>query len=178
VLGEVLDVGTGRGQLPILLVELWRATRATGVDWDAGKVEAGTKAAAGLPVTLTQGDARSADCPEADTVLLIDLLHSSTVEEQDAILTRAAAAVREGGRLCVREADTERGWRSWVTLLEERVFTAVRFNRGERVRFRAAREIVAVLESAGLRCEVRPAWGRTPFANVLVIGRRGPASGA
>jgi hypothetical protein len=59
-----------------------------------------------------------------------------------------------------------------VTLLEERVFTAVRFNKGERVRFRPAREIVARLEEAGLACEVRPAWGKTPFANVLVIGRR------
>jgi len=59
-----------------------------------------------------------------------------------------------------------------VTLLEERVFTALRFNKGERVRFRAAREIVSRLEDAGLACEVRPAWGKTPFANVLVIGRR------
>jgi hypothetical protein len=52
------------------------------------------------------------------------------------------------------------------------VFTALRFNRGARVRFRAAREIVGRLEEAGLKCEVRPAWGRTPFANVLVVGRR------
>src|SRR5262249_17668383 len=39
-LGEVLDIGTGRGQLPILLLELGRATRARGVDWDEAKIEA------------------------------------------------------------------------------------------------------------------------------------------
>lgn len=172
VLGEVLDIGTGRGQLPILLVELGRATRARGVDWDEVKVEAGNKAAAGLAVELSQGDARTAACEPADTVLLIDLLHYFTVEEQDAILSRAAAAVKPGGRILVREADTERGWRSAVTLLEERVFTALRWNRGERVKLRPAREIVERLELQGLRCEVRPAWGRTPFANVLVLGRR------
>ncbi len=171
-LGEVLDIGTGRGQLPILLVELGRATRARGVDWDGEKVAAGQKAAAGLDIALAQGDAREAAYDAADTVLLIDLLHYFTVEEQDAILRRAAAAVRPGGRILVREADTERGWRSAVTLLEERVFTAVRFNKGERVRFRPAREIAALLEEAGLACEVRPAWGKTPFANVLVLGRR------
>jgi uncharacterized protein (DUF2062 family)/2-polyprenyl-3-methyl-5-hydroxy-6-metoxy-1,4-benzoquinol methylase len=171
-LGEVLDIGTGRGQLPILLVELGRATKAHGVDWDETKVEAGQKAAAGLAVTLAQGDARAGVWEAADTVLLIDLIHYFTVAEQDEILRRAAAAVKPGGRLLVREADTERGWRSAVTLLEERVFTALRFNRGERVRFRAAREIVAVMEQAGLTCEVRPAWGKTPFANVLVLGRR------
>lgn len=171
-LGEVLDIGTGRGQLPILLVELHRATSARGVDWDGEKVEAGNRAAAGLDVTLSQGDARTADYPPADTVLLIDLIHYFTLPEQDEILRRAAAAVRPGGRLLVREADTDRGWRSAVTLLEERVFTAVRFNKGERVRFRPAREIVRLLEAEGLGCEVRPAWGKTPFANVLVIGRR------
>ena len=178
-LGEVLDIGTGRGQLPILLVELGRATRARGVDWDAEKIEAGIKAAAlspegGAPlaIELTQGDARTAEYAPADTVLLIDLLHYFTLAEQDEILRRAAAAVRPGGRLLVREADTERGLRSAVTLLEERVFTGLRFNRGERVRFRPAREIAARLEEAGLRCEVRPAWGKTPFSNVLIVGRR------
>jgi len=171
-LGEVLDIGTGRGQLPILLLELGRATRARGVDWDEAKVEAGNEAAEGLPVELVQGDARTAAWDAADTVLLVDLLHYFTIDEQDAILARAAAAVRPGGRILVREADTERGLRSAVTLLEERVFTALRWNRGERVRFRPAREIVERLSLQGLRCEVRPAWGRTPFANVLVIGRR------
>jgi uncharacterized protein (DUF2062 family)/SAM-dependent methyltransferase len=174
-LGEVFDVGTGRGQLPILLVELGRATRARGVDWDAGKVDAGRRAAASgdpLPVDLVQGDARTAEIPPADTVLLIDLLHYFTLAEQDALLRRAAAAVRPGGRLLVREADTERGLRSAVTLLEERIFTGLRWNRGERVRFRPAREIVTLLAEAGLSGEVRPAWGKTPFSNVLVVGRR------
>jgi hypothetical protein len=80
--------------------------------------------------------------------------------------------VRPGGRLLVREADTERGLRSFATLLEEKVFTALRFNHGERVKLRPAREIVALLEGRGLACEVRPAWGKTPFSNVLVIGTR------
>ena len=42
------------------------------------------------------------------------------------------------------------------TLAEERFFTLIRFNRGERVRFRPAREIAARLEAAGMSCETRP----------------------
>ena len=178
-LGEIADIGTGRGQLPILLLELGRATKAWGVDWDADKIAAAVKAAASprddgaaLPVEFAAGDARTCDPPAADTVLLIDLIHYFRIEEQDAILARAAAAVRPGGRLLVREADTERGLRSFATLLEELVFTALRFNRGERVKLRPAREIVARLEAAGLACAIRPAWGKTPFSNVLIIGTR------
>ncbi|WP_438015973.1 DUF2062 domain-containing protein [Sorangium sp. So ce315] len=192
-LGEVLDVGTGAGQLPILLLELGRAARARGFDWDRAKIEDAVRASGGAPGAAPPGspgssderrvasalpaefwcaDAREAELGEADTVLLIDLLHYFRVEEQDAILRRAAAAVRSGGRLLVREADTERGLRSSITLLEERIFTALRFNRGERVRFRPAREIAAQLEQLGFSCETRPAWGKTPFSNVLIVATR------
>ena len=145
VLGEVLDIGTGRGQLPILLLELSRATKVRGLDWDAEKIAEANRAAsehrgvdglpkAGLDAHFERGDARTAELGQADTALLIDVIHYFTVEEQDAILRRAAAAVRPGGRVVVREADTERGLRSFMTLLEERVFTTLRFNKGERVK--------------------------------------------
>lgn len=178
-LGEVLDIGTGAGQLPILLIELGRATKARGVDWDKAKIEDANKAARGdqggeppLDAAFEVADARRAELSPADTVLLIDLLHYFKIEEQDAILRRAAAAVRPGGRILVREADTDQGWRSFVTLLEERIFTTLRFNRGERVRFRPSREIKGILEELGFSCQVIPAWGKTPFSNVLILGTR------
>ncbi|MBW2453120.1 MAG: DUF2062 domain-containing protein [Deltaproteobacteria bacterium] len=175
VLGAVLDIGTGRGQLPIVLLELGRAAEAQGFDWDDEKVAQARAAAESEPplcATFAVADATTADFAPADTVLLIDVAHYLTLAEQDDLLERAAAAVRPGGRLIVREADTERGWRSWVTLAEELVFTTIRFNRGKRVRFRPAREIVAILEAAGLACDVQPAWGKTPFSNVLILGSR------
>jgi uncharacterized protein (DUF2062 family)/2-polyprenyl-3-methyl-5-hydroxy-6-metoxy-1,4-benzoquinol methylase len=179
VLGQVLDIGTGRGQLPILLLELGRATEAHGVDWDQAKIVHAQRAADAQPdgalqarATFETHDARTFDAASADTVLLIDLLHYFSIDEQNAILDRAADHVKTGGRLLVREADTERGWRSWATLLEEKIFTAVRFNRGERVRFRPAREIASRLEARGFSCNIIPAWGSTPFSNVLVVARR------
>ncbi|TKD12766.1 DUF2062 domain-containing protein [Polyangium fumosum] len=178
-LGDVLDIGTGRGQLPILLLDLGRATRAHGLDWDEAKIEAARRAAATRPegagpaaATFAREDARRFEATPADTVLLIDLLHYFTIEEQDAILRCAADHVNPGGRLLVREADTERGVRSFATLLEEKIFTAVRFNRGERVRFRPAQSITALLEARGFHCDVLPAWGSTPFSNVLIVARR------
>lgn len=174
-LGHVVDVGGGRGQLPILLLELGRATSAHAIDWDESKVEQGRAAAAKdapLPVTFERGDAREAAIPSADTVLLIDLLHYCRVDQQDAILRRAARAVRPGGHLVVREADTERGIRSFLTKASERFFTLVRFNVGDRVAFRPAREIVAILEEEGLSVDVAPAWGKTPYSNVWILGLR------
>ena len=178
-LGQVLDIGTGRGQMALMLLELGRATSAHGFDWDAAKIAEANAAAKvegtghrPLAATFTQGDATQTELEPADTVLIIDVIHYLTLAEQDDLLRRAARAVRPGGRLLVREADTERGWRSWITLGEELFFTAVRFNKGARVKFRPAREIAAVLGGEGLRCEIRPAWGKTPFCNVLILGQR------
>ena len=94
----------------------------------------------------------------------------------DALLRHTGPAYevawRPGGTLLVREADTERGWRSVMTQLEERFFTLLRVNRGERVHMRPASELVRVLAEAGLEATVRPAWGKTPFSNVLLIATR------
>jgi 2-polyprenyl-3-methyl-5-hydroxy-6-metoxy-1,4-benzoquinol methylase len=174
-LGEVLDIGTGRGQIPIMLLELGHATRAHGIDWDEVKIVAARAAAEQAPslhAHFVHDDMRQTELPKADTVLLIDVVHYLDVEAQDALLARAAGAVRAGGMLVVREADSARGWRSTMTWLEEKLFTFLRFNVGARVVLRDARDIVARLHQAGLECQVRPAWGKTPFSNVLIVGRR------
>jgi len=174
-LGHVLDVGTGRGQLPIALLELGVCRSAHGIDWDETKIDSARAAAAEAPAleaTFELADVREAELPEADTVLLMDVVHYLSVDEQNDLLDRAAAAVRSGGTLVVREADTEQGWRSWITLAEEKLFTLLRFNVGARVRFRAASEIVARLTECGLKVEVLPAWGRMPLSNVLIVATR------
>lgn len=178
-LGELCDIGTGAGQLPILLHELGLAGRVHGVDWDAAKIEDARLAAAGrgedpppLDAHFSKGDARDAELPPSDSVLLIDLLHYFKEDEQEKILRNAAGAVRPGGRILIREADTERGWRSFMTLAEERFFTLVKFNRGERVKFLPASTRTRILGELGFTCEVRPAWGKTPFSNVLILGTR------
>ena len=176
-LGEVLDLGCGRGQLGVVLLECGAATRVRGLDWDDSKVAAARAAAEGLAAEFAAGDVRASEGAKADTVLLVDVLHYFDRATQDALLATAAGCVREGGRLVIREADRARGWRSWLTRLEEGVFTALRFNRGEGVCFTdVQRELVPRLEALGFRCEVTPCWGATPFSNVLVVARKPSAA--
>jgi 2-polyprenyl-3-methyl-5-hydroxy-6-metoxy-1,4-benzoquinol methylase/uncharacterized protein (DUF2062 family) len=175
-LGEVLDLGCGRGQLAVLLAECGASTRVRGCDWDEAKVDVGNRAASGLDVVFERGDVRDANGDGADTVLLVDVLHYFDRATQDAILVNAASRVKPGGRLLVREADTGRGWRSTMTRIEEGFFTAIKFNRGERVLFRdVARELVPLLEARGFRCSIEPCWGGTPFSNVLLVATRSPS---
>ncbi|MCA9588674.1 MAG: class I SAM-dependent methyltransferase [Myxococcales bacterium] len=172
-LGDVIDIGCGRGQLAVLLLESGAASRVLGLDHDAEKVALATRAAEGLSATFRVGDARAGDEGEADTVLLVDVLHYMPPDDQDALLRLAASLVRPGGRVLVREATTGMGLRTALTRAAEHVGVALRVNRGQVLAFRdVARELVPVLEGAGLRCAVEPCWAGTPLANVLLEARR------
>jgi len=170
---EVVDLGCGRGQLALVLLEAGAARHVHGIDWDERKVaDARDAAAAGAPLdaTFEQGDARTAELPACDALLLVDVLHYFTDDEQDAILKRAAAAARRA--VIVRDLDPDRGFRSKVTRFQEAITTAVRFNRGARLRIRPIAAMERVLVDAGFDVEVTPCWRGTPFANVLVVATR------
>jgi 2-polyprenyl-3-methyl-5-hydroxy-6-metoxy-1,4-benzoquinol methylase len=172
-LGEVFDLGCGRGHLALFLLENGSATRARAVDWDEEKIRIAKRAAIGLDASFEAIDIRKVALEKADTVLLVDVLHYLDAAQQDALLEQAADMVRPGGRLVVRDATLGRGWRSAFTIFVEWISRLVRFNLGERVHVRdVEREYVPKLEAKGLRCTVEPCWHGTPFANVLVVATR------
>src|SRR5438128_2439083 len=74
-LGEVVDVGTGRGQMAIMLLESGVATRVIGTDWDEKKLEDARAASKDLPASYEKADVREFSPPPCDTLLLIDVLH-------------------------------------------------------------------------------------------------------
>jgi SAM-dependent methyltransferase len=167
-----LDLGTGLGHLPILLVSRGLARQAIGVDWDAAKIASGQRASAGLEgVTLVEGDVRSYSLPPADLVLLIDVLHYYPLEEQRATLARAASALRPGGQLLIRE--TDRDARSHLTRALEHIAVRCGWNRGPGLSYRTAAELRAELEAAGLEvAEAADASSSVHRGNVLICGRR------
>lgn len=168
--GNVADVGCGRGQLSLLLLEARTATSVRGFDWDEAKIAEAERAKGSLSGAYFQGDLRSTDVEPCDTALLVDVLHYLTAEEQDALLVRVARAASD--RIFVRDLDPDRGWRSSVTRLQERVTTRLGVNRGARVLLRPIADMTAVLEREGFETSVEPCWAGTPFANVLVTAKR------
>jgi SAM-dependent methyltransferase len=173
-LGEVVDVGCGRGQLDVLLLEAARATHVHGIDWDAKKIEDARQAADGLGnARFEVGDVRVSAIAPCDTVLLIDVLHYMTAAEQDVVLARATEAARS--RVLIRELDPDRGWRSAVTRAQEWITTGLGYNRGARsgASVRSIEGIAARLRAGGFAVSVEPCWGVTPFANVLIVAQRG-----
>lgn len=106
----VLDAGCGRGQFGLLLRELGSARLLSGLDWDERRINA-ARSAARAQESFAVRSLLGAPWPDADLVLVLDVLHYLPVDEQDAALEHAIRATRPGGRILIRLLET----RHWLT---------------------------------------------------------------
>ncbi len=191
--GELVELGCGLGILPLLAVQLGKARRAHGIDWDEPKVHDAQRACDGLPITIEHADVRAFAPPACDAIAIVDVLHYFDAETQDAILARAAASLRERGVLFVRDGEAGDGGSRWTRAVE-RLAVAIGWNRSAArrdsadpttpvsarppgaahgyVRFRPIADIVTSLERLGFRCSVTPVAGALHPGNVLVRATR------
>src|SRR5690348_2213389 len=112
--GDVVDIGCGRGQLAVALLDAGLARSVLGLDCNADHLRQARRAAKGLAFTTTVQDlAQRQDVPDATTMLLIDVLYQLESELQMALLQAAIRATRK--RIVIRTLDPNRGLRSRVT---------------------------------------------------------------
>ena len=101
---QVLDIGTGRGELVRVALE-WGAVEAVGVDYSEAAIELARKtlAQAGNPpgARIELADARRipVDDDRYDLVTLLDVVEHLTPDELELSLAEARRALRPGGLL-------------------------------------------------------------------------------
>lgn len=169
----VLDVGGGTGLYSIALLQRHPALRAMVLDRpQVLRVTAEQAARHGVANRLdcVAGDMFTDPLPEADLVLLSNLLHDWDAPDCERLVRRCAGSVRPGGKLVIHDAflnDELDG------PLPVALYSAALFCRTEGRAYSAA-EHAAWLRAAGLTVE-----GRTPtLAHAsLLIGSK-PAEGA
>ncbi len=167
--GAVVDLGTGLAVLPVLLSVRCQAGEIVAVEWDEAKLASARIACSKLPnVALHAADARAFPLPPADVVLLVDLLHYYPLEEQRALVARAAVALRPGGRLVIRETFGRRGGGVRLTRLLERLSVRFRWNLGPGLVYQGRDDLVAGLSGLGLECTVESASSGLHEGNLLV----------
>jgi uncharacterized protein (DUF2062 family) len=172
-LGEILDLGCGRGQLGLYLLELGAGQRVVGFDFDSRKIEVALQAANGVADFQTR-DLLNTEFPAADSVLLVDVLHYLAPGEQARVLERAVASVRHGGRLIVREASRRASFGSALTRALELFATRLGYNKSAgALGFLGVDAIRDELSRAGFDCEARGS-SAPGLANSLLVARRKP----
>jgi len=189
--GRLVDLGCGRGIALALLAaardQLERGAYPAG--WPAAPscclhltgIEASARAACvartglGSRASIETADLRSAPLPPLDAALLIDVLHYLPRRDQEALLARAAAALRPGGVLLLREADAAAGWRFLAVRCSERLMTLLRRDREQWRRgfhYRTRADWAALLAHLGLAADLAPMGKGTAHANILIRATR------
>jgi Cyclopropane fatty acid synthase and related methyltransferases len=168
--GLLLDLGCGRGLLLSALRGAGSGLRLIGIE-AAKTAEVAARALAG-EAEIVRGDLREAPLPACDAAALLDVLHYLERGEQERLLRAVAAALRPGGVLLLREADAGAGRGFAVVRLAERLASCARGEPFRRLVYRGAAEWERALAETGLRVESMPMGSGTPFANVLLVGRK------
>ena len=163
----VIDVGCGVGILALYLRERGFAAPIAGIDHDAGKIEVAQRAAALDGITFSVGDAR-APLPIRGTVVLLDVLHYFTPEDQALILRNAA---RAGGMIVIRDGIRDGSLRYRLTYVQEMLSRMGGWLKAERLNFPTRETMTGALDGQ-FTVEERPMFGRSPFNNYLFVFRR------
>lgn len=147
--GVVVDVGCGFGLLSGLLALDQPGRQVIGLDVDEAKL-ATARALVGDRVDFRSVDLdQGAPLPEADAVVIWDVLHH--LERPEELVRRAAAALRPGGVLVIKENDTEPRLKFAVASAVEVVAVGLSVTASAPVRFRTRAQWVRLLEDVGLR---------------------------
>lgn len=168
--GTVVDLGCGYGPLSYMLAMLSDRRRIVGMDYDAEKIETARHSFLRRPeTTFLHADLRTAELPEADVFLLVDVLHYMQREEQRTLIGRCAARLNPGGRIIVRDGDSSKARRHKATAMTELWSTKiVGFNKTDgELHFTSTSELEQTARSFGM--ELHAAHKDTRTSNTVYI---------
>lgn len=183
--GRLVDLGCGRGIMLALLASArklaqhgwpaaWPAPPALelqGIETQARTVTVARQALC-TDAHIIQANVTDYALPPCEAVLLLDVLMYVPAIHHIPVIRRASAALKPGGVLLMREADTKAGLRFTVTRYIERLRAFSRGKPWARYYYRSAREWTSLLEQEGFSVQVRPISEGTPFANQLFIATK------
>ncbi|MFC5455015.1 class I SAM-dependent methyltransferase [Prosthecobacter fluviatilis] len=171
----VLDIGCGIGLLAFYLREAGYTSAITGFDYDPNKIACAQSMVARSDYSglhFMNGDARHGLPEAAGHVVILDILQFFTRDQQTALLTAAAARVAPGGRLVIRSGLRDDSPRFRITVAGDWLARLTFWMKAPPLCYPDRELFETTLAAAGLRVQVRPLWGGTPFNNHLIVAER------
>ena len=149
--GDLLDVGCGSGLWLTYLSLEKPALQLHGVDTDPRKLEVAATSQVAAKAQLRQASA--ADLPERtfDCITILDVMCLLSDELKAEVLRACYAALRPGGTIVLKDADTSPWWKYAPMALEELIWVRILGKTHGRPRFESLDGYRRGLEAAGFQ---------------------------
>lgn len=170
----LLDLGCGLGLLAHTLHEAGLALPYHGVDNDAAKIQRARRIAArnGLArARFEQVDLAAGWPVHRGSVAILDVLQYLDSATQHALLQAAAAMVPADGVLVVRSSLADDSARGRTSLRADAWAHRIGWMQFKPRHYPTADSLRSSLETAGMRVQLQPLYGNTPFNNWLLVAR-------
>ncbi|TZF90258.1 methyltransferase domain-containing protein [Cognatilysobacter lacus] len=171
----LLDLGCGLGLLSHTLREDGIQVPYRGVDIDAAKIVHAQRIAAraGLQGVAFEAMDLGGELPaHRGSVALLDVLQYVDTPAQVRILDAACAMLDPGSRLFIRSGLATPGWRPRVSKAFDTLAARAGWMYSPPRRYPDEALLRERLDAAGLRYEIAPLNGNTPFNNWQIVARR------
>ena len=150
--GRILEIGCGHGLFSTFVALASPDREVVGTDVDGDKIQAARRAAEGLD-NLRFAPAEPGELPEGtwDAICVVDVLYLIDREGERALVEEAAARLRPGGVLVIKEMATEPAWKfRWMALQEKLSVQVLGITEGHELTFATPGEIEGWMTGAGL----------------------------
>ena len=187
---HVLDIGCGQGLLSAWLMAAdtlaaqpewpsnWKSApqgvTVKGIELMPADVVRARKAfvAHESRFTFEAGDMCNTPFENAQTVVILDVLHYVPYPAQQVVLQRVYTALASGGLLILRVGDAAGGLGFKVSNWVDYLVTLARGHGLSKLHCKPVSEWVSQLEKLGFKVETKPMSQGTPFSNVLLLARK------
>jgi uncharacterized protein len=155
--GRILDIGCGYGFMSYMLQMLSPGRDIIGYDHDADKIDTASHCfSKNGNIHFIHRDIGNFQPGPADAIILSDLLHYLTADQQYHLMHGCMAALRPGGVLLIRDGDRDLSEKHQATRMSEflstRFFAFNKFN-GEKLHFLSGKHIRDLAKVHHLECQ-------------------------
>lgn len=173
--GKITDIGCGYGSMAYMLGLLSPGRFIYGIDYDKKKIRVANHChAKNDHIVFTHGDIGDMDFQESNVFIISDVLHYLPFAMQETVIKKCASKLIPGGRIVIREGDSELKSRHIMTRLSEFFSTRLGFNKtmgGEGILYFPTRtHLIKLLSECGLNANIIDNTRLT--SNLIVIAER------
>jgi len=129
--GKILDIGCGYGFMSYMLYFASSQREITGIDYDKEKIETASHCFSKTPaINFVHSDVENFNFENYDAIILADILHYLQPAQQTRVIEKCIRQLNPGGKLIIRDGDTDVAAKHKRTQLTEFFSTRVfKFNK-------------------------------------------------